>query len=1351
MRRRAATIVLWLILAAVLLLGAAFFAATQARAMGASTGAKMSSGGSSMGIGMTGKAMLSGDAYKSHKVNGLVYHGMVTNAQRQAAARRAAAARLTSSLWSPLKAANNVVGVAAVLVPRGTPDYFGAVPNWANTQLATVLGGLVTPGTGVRKFIDSLPLLNTPNNLGQQLPIAVPDTVTYPGSDYYEIAVRQYSQKMHTDLAPTTLRGYVQTNNGTDPTTQLNTVAPALINYLGPIVVAQKNRPVRIKFTNELPIGQGGNLFLPVDTSVMGAGTGPVTMPGGMRESYTDNRATLHLHGGATPWISDGTPHQWTVPKNQVTSYPKGVSTRNVPDMSDPGAGAMTFYYTNQQSARLMFYHDHVYGLTRLNVYAGEAAGYVLQDPVEKDLVAGTNVSGANPGNAAVIPADQIPLVIQDKSFVPDTSVGGQLAQQDPTWDIANWGGQGNLWFPHVYMPNQNPYDQSGANAMGRWDYGPWFWPPFNQAAGLVNGTLPNPYYDPVNAPWEPPVIPGTPNPSLVPEGFMDTMVVNGTAYPYTNVQPKAYRLRILNASNDRMINLQMYTADPLAVTADAAARHDTEVTMVPAVAHPLDPLWPATWPTDGRAGGVPAPATVGPSWIQIGTEGGFLPAPVTIPAQPVTYNYNRRDIVVLNISDKSLFLGPAERADVIVDFSQYAGKTIILYQDAPTPVPAFDPRTDYYTGNPDQTSSGGAPSTPAGYGPNTRTIMQFRVAATAPAAAYNEAALRTAWPAAYRASQDVPLVPQAAYGQGAITDINLTSGGSGYTTAPTITFTGGGPGSGAAAKAQVVAGQVSAVILSNSGSGYTSAPTVVFSGGGGSLAAATTAISNGPYPTTYPNTYSPIGGTSLTFSPPNVKTVGSVIVTNAGAGYTTAPTVAFLGGGGSGAAATSTIAGGRVASITVTNQGANYTSAPSVSISGGGGAGATGTAVLGLTIGMQPKAIQELFELDYGRMNATLGVELPFTNAGIQTTIPLGYIDPATENITDSVTAGPVIAADGTQIWKITHNGVDTHAIHFHLFNVQVINRVGWDGAIRPPDANELGWKETVIMNPLEDCIVALRPTAPYLPFKIGDSIRPLEPTEPVGSQIVVRDPTTGNLITISNALTNFGWEYVWHCHLLGHEENDMMRPMVFQVSPAAPALARAVAAPAPALAAMGAASASPAAIAPPITVTWVNNATVPKVTNFFIQRSPDSAFKSDIKSFSVGANVTTLTDNTAQAYKTYYYRVRAENDISYSSWATSKAVTPGMTLTIRSSASTIKLRKSVTLSGTLNPAGGQTVAVYAKAPRTSNWAQIANAQLTSGTSWKCSYRPTRRGTYRFYAVYDNTVSSSTISVVVR
>ena len=46
---------------------------------------------------------------------------------------------------------------------------------------------------------------------------------------------------------------------------------------------------------------------------------------------------------------------------------------------------------------------------------------------------------------------------------------------------------------------------------------------------------------------------------SLVPETFVDTPIVNGLAYPYLNVEPKAYRFKILNGSNDRFWNLQMY------------------------------------------------------------------------------------------------------------------------------------------------------------------------------------------------------------------------------------------------------------------------------------------------------------------------------------------------------------------------------------------------------------------------------------------------------------------------------------------------------------------------------------------------------------------------------------------------------------------------------------------------------------------------------------------------------------------------------------------------------------------------------------------------------------------------
>lgn len=74
---------------------------------------------------------------------------------------------------------------------------------------------------------------------------------------------------------------------------------------------------------------------------------------------------------------------------------------------------------------------------------------------------------------------------------------------------------------------------------------------------------------------------------------------------------------------------------------------------------------------------------------------------------------------------------------------------------------------------------------------------------------------------------------------------------------------------------------------------------------------------------------------------------VAGVRVTAAGTGYNSAPTVAFSGGGGTGAEATATVAGGVVTGINITNPGTGYTAAPTVSLTGGGGSGATATALL--------------------------------------------------------------------------------------------------------------------------------------------------------------------------------------------------------------------------------------------------------------------------------------------------------------------------------------------------------------------------------------------------------------------
>lgn len=94
-------------------------------------------------------------------------------------------------------------------------------------------------------------------------------------------------------------------------------------------------------------------------------------------------------------------------------------------------------------------------------------------------------------------------------------------------------------------------------------------------------------------------------------------------------------------------------------------------------------------------------------------------------------------------------------------------------------------------------------------------------------------------------------------------------------------------------------------------------------------------------------------------------------MVTSGGTGYTSAPTVSFTGGGGTGAAATAVLTSGVVTGITVTNAGSGYTSAPTVAFSGGAGSGASATATVGS---------------GEGKYQKNLGVSLtipPYTRSG--------------------------------------------------------------------------------------------------------------------------------------------------------------------------------------------------------------------------------------------------------------------------------------------------------------------------------------------------------------------------------
>lgn len=74
----------------------------------------------------------------------------------------------------------------------------------------------------------------------------------------------------------------------------------------------------------------------------------------------------------------------------------------------------------------------------------------------------------------------------------------------------------------------------------------------------------------------------------------------------------------------------------------------------------------------------------------------------------------------------------------------------------------------------------------------------------------------------------------------------------------------------------------------------------------------------------------------------------GTIDKISGGEGYTEAPTVELIGGGGEGATATATVSGGKVTAVTVTEGGTGYTEAPEVVFIGGGGSGAAATATVG-------------------------------------------------------------------------------------------------------------------------------------------------------------------------------------------------------------------------------------------------------------------------------------------------------------------------------------------------------------------------------------------------------------------
>jgi spore coat protein A len=117
-------------------------------------------------------------------------------------------------------------------------------------------------------------------------------------------------------------------------------------------------------------------------------------------------------------------------------------------------------------------------------------------------------------------------------------------------------------------------------------------------------------------------------------------------------------------------------------------------------------------------------------------------------------------------------------------------------------------------------------------------------------------------------------------------------------------------------------------------------------------------------------------------------------------------------------------------------------------------------------------------------------------------------------------VTENPVI--DTVEIWELFNTTVDSHPIHLHLVRFQILDRRSFDepffyanrqirytGPVIPPDPYEIGWKDTI------------RAHSKML------------------TRIIVR-------------FEGYTGRYVWHCHVLEHEDNEMMRPYDVLAKPA-------------------------------------------------------------------------------------------------------------------------------------------------------------------------------------------------------
>ena len=416
---------------------------------------------------------------------------------------------------------------------------------------------------GIKQALAQIPggTLDPISVLKYQSPMLVPPVmpkagiVKLPGgknADYYEISMKQFPQQILPEGFPaTTVWGYGGVA-AADKRGLLLHNAPSLT------IEAQHNRPVRIKWINDLKDANGNHLphLLPVDPTLHWANPPGGTTGRDMRPTFASTPGPYtgpvpmitHVHGAVGVGDeSDGYAEAWYLP-DLGGSLPAGYADRGTwydffagkaasKFGASWGPGYATFQYPNLGRASTDWYHDHTLGMTRLNVYAGPAGFYIIRGGPDGDSAVIDKRNGrpaAFPGPAPREndkfppnkPYRDIPIAIQDRSFNTD----------------------GSLFYPAT----REFFD------------------------GIVGDFIPGGEFSPI---W-------------LPEFFGNMIMVNGNTWPFQTVERRRYRFRFLNGCQSRFLILDFsqipgvevwqvgneggFLAEPVNITAD----HDNRLLM---------------------------------------------------------------------------------------------------------------------------------------------------------------------------------------------------------------------------------------------------------------------------------------------------------------------------------------------------------------------------------------------------------------------------------------------------------------------------------------------------------------------------------------------------------------------------------------------------------------------------------------------------------------------------------------------------------------------------------------------------------------------------------------------------